>query len=479
MKQKKLFILAAAAALLAACSSDDEITAEKQAAQQAAQQEVGFSAYVNRGTTRAGKGVELVTSGSTGSQITLLSKGFGVFAYYTDNQPYSETSIPNFMYNEKVTGTGSSAPFTWEYSPIKYWPNEFGSKAISEGQDRLTFFAYAPWVEVTPETGIATETSATGIIALTRNTATGDPYVKYYGDFNPTKSVDLCYGVANAAFNSSVDGTNNNIEVGKPYIDVIKPKTGVKITFDFKQALAALNVTIDADVDVVSHADGNVNDLTKIWVRSVTFTGFTDKGMLNLNSEASADPYYPNWYDLSGNNKIGSGSVTIYDGRRDGKEGQTGATMSNETPNALNPVLIQNEPYKTASLPTKLELSTSTTVGVQHTPVNLFASSTVTDPIFVIPTDDNLEVTIVYDIETADSKLSTYLSDGATKGSTIENKITKTIQLSSEDFKLQAGKKYTIALHLGLTSVKFDASVTAWEDKTADKTDLPINSTTP
>ena len=58
---------------------------------------------------------------------------------------------------------------------MRYWPNETGSNAESQSVDRLSFFAYAPWVEVTPATGIVTATgddAEYGIVSLTRNGAT-------------------------------------------------------------------------------------------------------------------------------------------------------------------------------------------------------------------------------------------------------------------------------------------------------------------
>lgn len=280
-------------------------------------------------------------------------------------------------------------------------------------------------------------------------------------------------GVSKDGLNSSVDDAKapNAIAAGKQYIDVSKPKVGDKIGFEFKHALAALKVTVDADVDVPSHADGELDGYTKIWVRSVTFNGFTDKGMLNLN----ADDSKPLWYDLSGINLIGSGgSVTIYDGRSDGKEGQTNADASNETPKDLNAKIVQNAPYDKDELGTQLYIDASHP-GVTHTQVNLFNSDN-TDPIYVIPTNDNLSVTIVYDVETYDPNLPTYLSDGVTRGSNVQNAITKEIKISEAAFKLEAGKQYVIALHLGMTSVKFEAEVTPWADGgTADNTDPPIN----
>jgi hypothetical protein len=445
-------MLAAAALTFAACSNDDGITAEQQVAKQTEQVPVAFGAYVNRGTTRAGRTGELVTG-------VLKAAGFGVFGFYTDNELYSESSKPNFMYNQKVSFTDPN----WVYTPVKYWPNEFGSEAISEAQDKLTFFAYAPWVEVVPETGLLKDQAGngSGIVALTRNTASGDPYVKYLVDMEPAKCVDFCWGVAAEDFGSSVVDGLNDISEGEVFKNVSKPETDAKLKFDFNHALAALNVTIDADVDEAEHGTTALTAETKIYVRSVTFEGFASKGMFNLNAPKDA----PKWYDMTGNNELTSGKVTIYDGRRDGSEGQVNAAASNETPNNLNPVIIQ---------------SNTATDGVPSgtAAVNLFDSETATAPIYVIPVgDEQLKVTIVYDVETADSNLAGYLSDGTTKGSTIENKITKAITIGDTNnaLKLVAGKKYTIKLHLGMTSVKFDAEVNNWDEGDSGEPWLPIN----
>ena len=457
---KKSYLILAAAAIFAACSSDDGLT-EQQAPQAAANDgAIVFAAYINRGVTRAGATGELVTAPLSG-KADLQTQGFGVFGYYTNNELYSESSKPNFFYNQKVSGAG------WTYSPIKYWPNEYGSAAISDAQDKLTFFAYAPWVDIEPTTGLLRNQSLnnTGIVALTRNTASGDPFVKYFVDMEPAKRVDLCWGVAKEDFTSSVEGDLNNIEKGKTYKDVSKPAVDSKINFEFNHALASLNVQIDADIDQDYHGDKELAAGTKIFVRSVTFEGFASKGMFNLNAEKTA----PKWYDLTGINELTNGKVTIYDGRRDGSEGQVNADASNETPKDLNPVIIQS--YSASAL--------SGTAGVPSSgdPVNLFNSATAEEPVYVIPTGEPLKVTIVYDVETEDANLAAYLSDGKTKGSSVENTITKpiTITTSGEDLKLVAGKKYTVKLHLGMTSVKFDATVGDWVDGDTGEPWLPIN----
>jgi hypothetical protein len=308
---------------------------------------------------------------------------------------------------------------------------------------------------------MVTGDNTSGIVALSRNSVGGDPIVKYIVSLDPTKCVDLCWGVSKNGLTNSVDGSNNHVAQGAPYIDVVKLKLGDKIDYDFRHALSAINVTIDAAVDATT-VGTDVDANTKIFIRSVSFEGLATKGALNLNSTAANGPL---WTDYSGSGTPLAEVLTLYDGRRDGKEGVEGAVASNETPSGLNPKLVQSKPYTSSDL----------TPGVTKTAVNLFNSTSSTAPVFVIPSSEPLKVTLVYDVETKDDKLSTLLSDGMTHGSTVENVISKNIQIGGSDFSLEAGKKYTIALHIGLTSVKFDASVSTWADGQSASADLPQN----
>lgn len=449
MKKIGLFITALLA-LLTSCNVNIDVVDNNKAKQDSLA--IGFAVYVNRGvSTKAGETGVLTTD-----VLQSAGVGFGVFSYYGNGALYNETSKPDFMYNERVTYNNSYGK--WDYHPIKYWPNEYGAEASSEAADRLSFFAYAPYVEVTPSTGVVTATgdeATTGIIGLSRNIAAGDPMVMYSSSLAPGKSVDLCWGVAKEEFTSSVDGNNNHVAAGSPYIDVIKPKTGDRLTFDFNHALAQLNVQIDADIDVESHAASSLDAGTHIYVRSVTFSGFTLRGSLNLNSNKAKGPA---WYDISGTGRLNRDPVVVYDGRTDDLE--AAAADVNELPAALNPIIIQ----------------AGSSVGVTNTTVNLFNSTEATAPVMVIPTTGvPMKVTIVYDIETADPSLPGYLSDGTTHGISIENTITKTVQTDSGNMMLEAGKKYVIGLHLGLTSVKFDATVADWDNTSYANTDLPVN----
>ena len=474
MKQKKYFMLAAAAALFAACSSDDALTEQTPQQQDAAGVAVGFDVYAQRGITRTGAVGDITTTKLKDNTSDQGKAGFGVFGYYTDNNEYDQQSIPNFMYNQQVKWDGS-ANFT--YAPVKYWPNEYGTNAISDDNDKVSFFAYAPYVEVVPSSGKITasaEEAKWGITGLTRNSATGDPLVKYMVSFAEDEMVDLCWGVCDNPAWSVIQGNIQNINdgvTGLPWLDVQRP-LGVTATdrmkFTFKHALSQFNVQIDYDADDVNHntstvASGDI-DVTRVYVRSITFTGFATKGALNLNnSEAGPDKAY--WLDYNGNTDLESGEeVIVYDGRKDGKEGASGAVANNEKVRGLNPNLVQDEEWAAAN----------THKGVTNTPQNLFNFASATDPVYVIPTGEDVAVTIVYDVETVDKNLATYVSDGKTPGSSIENTISKTINFGGAK-SFENGKKYTLKLHLGLNSVKFDADVTDWEDAGSSDTWLPSN----
>ena len=462
--KKTIYILPALALMLfAACSSEDAVTTETKAQlNETPDNAIGFGAYLNRSVTRAGIGEDL-------DNTKLGTNGFGVFAYYGDGDLYSENLLPNFMYNQKVYNESSQ----WKYEPVKYWPNEFGSSAISTGVDRVSFFAYAPYVPVTPATGQLTSgDETTGITALTRNGKAGDPYVKYVGIYDPTKCVDLCYGVAAERYTSSVgssDGTND-IAKGEPFLNVAKPTTGAPLKFEFKHALARLKVTVDADINSITHDETtDLKNMTRVWVRSITFNGIAPKGYLNLHSGY--------WYDAMDNDKISLGSVTIYDGRRDGLEAT--ASDSYEYPTGLNEDLVQSVKYDATVPGGEIQYSTFSTPdvdkGVTKTAKNLF-STTEGATILVIPANEQLKVTIVYDVETADATLPTYLSDGVTKGSTVENKITKYITIGGAPLKLTAGNSYNLALHLGLNTVEFNAEMGDWTNASAiDDPWLPQN----
>ena len=81
---------------------------------------------------------------------------FGVYAYYTEAD-YNETnSVPNFMFNSKVSRTTSTD--AWTYAPVMYWPTVGG----------VSFFAYSPYaVEGDPNIALSSTLASVGAPKLT------------------------------------------------------------------------------------------------------------------------------------------------------------------------------------------------------------------------------------------------------------------------------------------------------------------------
>lgn len=461
---RKFYLFAAAAAMFAACSSDKLDTGQNSVEKPLEPGAVGFSAYTQRSTTRSG------LSGVM-TDAVLQNCGFGVFGYYTDNNDYEQSRTPDFFYNQKVEYEAGD----WKYEPVKYWPNEYGSTAVSDDNDRVSFFAYAPYVEVSPSSGKLVKTLSDddqwGITGMSRNSAAGDPLVKYIASFENGKSVDLLWGVCDDPNWAIIQGGTvqliNEGKVGLPWLNVERPLypnndglNNKRMKFTFKHALAQFSVNVDAFVDGLTN-EKDLTPKTKIYVRQISFTGFATKGALNLNNTEKDKAL---WLDYSGTSDIESGAaVTIYDGRKDGKEGMSGADASNEKVRGLNPDIISNY-NETIN-------QGNTTAGVTADLKPLFES---TVPAMVIPTGEEMEVEIVYDVETEDANLSTRLSDGKTFGSSIENRISKTISFGTAG--MENGKHYTLNLHLGMNSVKFDATVSGWvESDVKPEADLPAN----
>ena len=414
-------------ALMASCSSTSD-DLEGGAAQEN-KVPIAFSSYLGKtATSRAGAtGIQATT--------TLQTNGFGLFAYYSDNSSYGTSSTPNFMYNTQVSGTD------WTYSPLRYWPNETsttnadGKGATSEGVDHLTFFAYAPYVKVTATSGAVTDDATVGITALTKNSDAGDPKVSYTVASDPSKSVDLLWGVSNTESWANVTGTPVTLTKGLPYLNLIKPNTAQKVDFNFKHALSRLGLTVQGAFDQVD-AGGTLKD-AKITVAKVEITGaaFAAKGVLNLNNTTAGEPLWE-----TSATDAGTLSLTL------------------EGDNLNTTIKDAGADKKAADQPD----------GVTADKQSLLADNTY---FMFIPgtatADKPLKVKITYYTTTDDPNLAT----GYTR---VENVITKSIS-ATDGLKFEAGKAYTLNLVLGMTSVKVSATVADWTDATSTQVDLPIN----
>lgn len=227
----KLFtgVIALAVLVFVGCTKDEVKSSVDNA--------IEFGTYLGR---------DAQTKGSVFDTDDMKTQGFGVFAYYTNDQKYSAAATPNFMNNQQVTYVGSA----WTYAPVKYWPNE--------ATDYVSFFAYAPYRE-----GFSVPTS-------------GDPVISFAVGTDVTNHIDLV-----AAENSHIDCQKQTVN------DVIK--------FTFKHALSRVGFKVEAVMDEVNdqgngatpdtdNQDNPIADKTTISVQEVELIGdFYTTGKLNLN----------------------------------------------------------------------------------------------------------------------------------------------------------------------------------------------------
>lgn len=219
---KTNYLTAVALGLLAAlcgCQAEDDTSHTPQG-----NIPIGFSSDVpgTRATKEYGSAADLTD--------------MGVFAYFTNGMFNQSSSTPNFMYNQKVE---RQADGSWTYAPVKYWPGNT--------TDRLTFFAYAPYVDETATGG--SNPSFQG------RTAAGFP--------------KLTYTVP------AVEADQTDLLAATPLMNRTAPTTGSeKVTFSLKHALSKVNIGIKSEVGITVTAL-SVNKVPATATLTFTNSGFT------------------------------------------------------------------------------------------------------------------------------------------------------------------------------------------------------------
>lgn len=309
---KKYFYLAAVSAMmLTACSSENDVvqpTTRPTTPQVVAQQQaVAFDTYLagTTASTRAGDPEGVMTT----DKLKTANKGFGVFAYYADGgAPYASSLTPNFMYNEQVSWANPNGG--WTYSPLKYWPNETtkdsqdpttATATSAKPLDKISFFAYAPYVNPTQTGSIATSPATDalifspietkGITGISANSVTGDPLVEWKYSNDVDHNVDLLWGVAPKGMDyTAVNGTTVPTHFGYPLTDLVKPDKDMKVKFLFQHALSRIGLSVVSAIDQIAAGDdgGKFNtNQTRVLIEKVTIKGtFGTQGVLNLNNIA-------------------------------------------------------------------------------------------------------------------------------------------------------------------------------------------------
>lgn len=380
--KKKLLIAVSAAIALASCTSDNETNAP---VIDSAKTPVAFDSYLVR--SRA-------TTLTTLSSIQAEGAGFGVYAYEQGTLPvvdYTNSFVaPNFFANQQVTYNGTATPAAWEYTNIKYWPNNPGAM--------LSFYAYAPF-----NANITTDVTSNPRLIL--NGDYNGPALQYKMPAALNQGVDLCWGQ----------------ESGKTLAPVNKTKPGVneKIQFNFKHALSRLGFNIQVFSDQATDGTGHSDDAadaikpgTTIKVQSLKLIG----------------------------NFATSGTLSLYDGKWDAPIANTAEYELN---GVLNPTIAAG--LKASDAANELPLFADNETYVMMIPGGSF------------------KIQITYDVETADPNLP----DGK---SVVRNVIT-----SDQPFTAQAGVATNYHLNIGMTTVKFDASLVEWNTPNNEEVDLPNN----
>ena len=251
-------------------------------------------------------------------------------------------------------------------------------------------------------------------------------------------------------------------------------KNNGKILFVFKHALAKFGgkdasssntagLLIKADPDDASYND--FGSVTKITVKDITIT--TDGTDANGATKKQS-------FVTSGKLNLATGAWTL-DDAKDATLSQVIAQSGTENKDAELADAIQEPASKTDN--SAFDFDKDIKSGVTKIAQSVYKDETA--PLLFIPgsTLPKLKVTITYVVRTKDSKLSKGYSETT-------NVITKIVDFGTK--KVEMNKRYTLTLILGVNSVKFDATVSNWENatttgsdntSTTDNTDvnLPVN----
>lgn len=448
---------------LASCSANsdfDNTNTTDPNTKESVQSPVEFGTYLAQSkNTRSG---ETTPASSVMTNTELQAKGFGVVAFYTGKDVYTsgETKMePNFMYNTQVHTA------QWTYSPIAYWPNSGqnqGSTSIGDAQQYVSFFAYAPYKAVNVQgenSGKATDNATTGVTALSSNAVTGDPTVSYTLGATGADA-DLLWGTAGTNGTTTIGtaqaGTTFANAKGAVNANLSKMKVDGKVQFNFKHALAKFGgpgtttdnktsgLMVVADIDNGTETTGGTLDATtKITVKSIKIESVIKGSDENMTKEASIP--------TSGTLNLATGVWTTSEtnmGKIDYEITSPAATATDgATKQTLNEAIA--EP---ASVSSWNDLSSVT--GVTTTPQIVYTETT---PLLIIPDgkDRTFRITIDYIVRTKNESLH--------KGYTeVEQSFYKDLTLKS----VSLNAKYNLLIHLGMTSVKFDATVSDWTNTT-------------
>lgn len=204
--------------LLAACSGDDDTAP---ITPQGGGVPIEFSTEVEDAQTR-------------GAEFTKDNLAeIGVFASFTNGEFDASSSLPNFMYNQQVKKQPDG---TWDYSPKQYWPNN--------NTDKLSFFAYAPYVDEAATSGSNP--------TFSQKTAAGYPTLTY--TVSPTEAAQIDLLAATPLMNQTFQKTSGNIQFAMKHALC---KVGFSIKSEEAITVTALTVNNAPTTGTLTFMDGS------------------------------------------------------------------------------------------------------------------------------------------------------------------------------------------------------------------------------
>lgn len=407
--------------------------------------------------------------------------------------------------------------------------NAPSNTALEKTIQKLSFYAYAPYKAMgdfnTAGTGtagadfptalnantnfktIATPSEGNGIVAMTTNAFTGNVWLQY---MLPTATedaaVDLLWGLRGSGSYSETDNSASTGTVDQDYnINLTKQTVDEKVKFLFKHALSKIQgsstttatnldeastkagISVKLDVDSNNGDEQNSylnssfnNAKTLVTIKSVKIqdgaTAYGDASTA-LTTSTTSDIYKSGWFNIETGTWDFTGAVkgaTINILIQNDKSEDITAKPANTTTYTLNPAIRENTANPAVKNSTGVDWNPSASAetngytggasGVTVAAQNLFANEYVPGLMFIPGTDaQTLYVTVDYIVRTADANLA----NGFTE---VEQIITNKVTLPAA--ALGSNKIFKLIMHLGLTSVKFEAIVSDWQyqsDSTIDE----------
>lgn len=477
---KKYFYMAAAMAVaLSSCTSELDVAEENVAALE--EGAVAFNAYTNRTNRAVIQEIENVKA-----------KGFGVFAYDQGASSFltysSNSSYPNFMYNQKVA---------WDFTEYQLKAVTLPEwDAITDAEIREKYsgdvtvatsvtFTAADKAELEKLGGDWATANWTGADALTPKSGAKLTLAQYHdlstsvlkGKFECAPSITPS-ALDKAAFEAlspskqsyyvgSTGGTdwkyspvkyyNNNVDARHSFFAYAPYDPDVKSIFAIGNA-PAIRYNAADDIDLL-YAPA-VMDMFKPGVtHKIDFPFKHALSQVNIFVAPFVNEVHP---DATDGHKTGDAlnektKIVVRSVKFVGTVASQG--ILNLKDGSWSYEATEEAAYEVHD-PVTLTTQTTTTTGVPTYEI-------VKKGMMVIPTlqDQPVKIQIVYDVITTDP-------NNSVNSSTVTNTI-----VSKEAFDLEKSTAYNFYLDLGMTDVKFKASVKEWnETGNTNNVDLPNNS---